>query len=93
MGSCHHPFTAPREDIGRLLSDPGSVCARAYDVVLNGYELGGGSIRINDAELQEKMFEALSFTEEAQRRFDFFIDAFPLRRTAAAAWRWPGPPG
>ena len=74
----HHPFTAPREeDVGRLLSDPGSVCARAYDVVLNGYELGGGSIRINDAELQEKMFEALSFTpEEAQRRFGFFIDAF-----------------
>ncbi|MFR1476728.1 MAG: aspartate--tRNA ligase [Hydrogeniiclostridium mannosilyticum] len=51
----HHPFTAPREeDVGRLLSDPGSVCARAYDVVLNGYELGGGSIRINDAELQER---------------------------------------
>jgi aspartyl-tRNA synthetase len=76
--SMHHPFTMPRvEDIDKLESDPGSVCAIAYDMVLNGNELGGGSIRINNPELQQRMFKALGFTpEEAQKRFGFLIDAF-----------------
>lgn len=74
----HHPFTAPREeDLDKLTTDPGSVCAKAYDLVLNGNELGGGSIRINSPEVQRQMFEALGFTpEQAQRRFGFLIDAF-----------------
>lgn len=74
----HHPFTHPAlEDLDKLESDPGHVHARAYDMVLNGCELGGGSIRINDSELQERMFEALSFTpEQARERFGFLIDAF-----------------
>ena len=74
----HHPFTMPRpEDIEKLTSDPGAVCAVAYDMVLDGNEVGGGSLRINDSELQAKMFEALGFTpEEAQHRFGFLIDAF-----------------
>lgn len=74
----HHPFTHPRdEDIDRLESDPGSVLAKAYDMVLNGCEVGGGSIRISDPNLQQRMFKALGFTEEdAQARFGFLIDAF-----------------
>jgi len=74
----HHPFTAPRvEDIDKLESDPGNVCAIAYDMVLNGNEVGGGSIRINDTELQQRMFKALGFTpEQAQERFGFLTDAF-----------------
>lgn len=74
----HHPFTAPRvEDIDKLESDPGSVRAIAYDMVLNGNELGGGSIRINDPALQQRMFKALGFTaEQAQERFGFLTDAF-----------------
>ncbi|UZT82334.1 aspartate--tRNA ligase [Caproicibacterium sp. BJN0003] len=74
----HHPFTMPNpQDLDRLESDPGSVRALAYDMVLNGNEVGGGSIRINDSELQRRMFKALGFTpEEAQRRFGFLIDAF-----------------
>lgn len=74
----HHPFTAPREeDLDMLTSDPGSVCAKAYDMVLNGNEIGGGSIRINTPEVQRQMFQALGFTpEQAQQRFGFLIDAF-----------------
>lgn len=74
----HHPFTHPRiEDIEKLESDPGSVRAIAYDIVLNGNEIGGGSIRISNPELQQKMFKALGFSEqEAQNRFGFLIDAF-----------------
>ncbi|WP_444658988.1 aspartate--tRNA ligase [Caproiciproducens sp. R2] len=74
----HHPFTAPRaEDIDKIESDPGNVCAVAYDMVLNGNEVGGGSIRINNPELQQRMFKALGFTpEEAQKRFGFLTDAF-----------------
>ncbi len=74
----HHPFTAPFvEDIPLLQTEPGKVRARAYDMVLNGHELGGGSIRINDPALQQTMFEALGFSkEEAQERFGFLIDAF-----------------
>ncbi|MFU0832150.1 MAG: Aspartate--tRNA(Asp/Asn) ligase [Oscillospiraceae bacterium] len=74
----HHPFTMPREeDLDKLESDPGSVLALAYDMVLNGNELGGGSVRINRPDIQEKMFKALGFTpEQAQKRFGFLIDAF-----------------
>jgi len=74
----HHPFTAPRlEDVGKMTSDPGAVMARAYDVVLNGLELGGGSIRINQQEVQSKMFSALGISEaDAQLRFGFLLDAF-----------------
>ena len=75
--SAHHPFTQPKaEDVDRLATDPASVYAEAYDVVLNGYELGGGSLRIHTRELQEKMFETLGFTkEEAQDQFGFLLDA------------------
>ena len=74
----HHPFTAPMdEDIPYLESDPGRVRAKAYDMVLNGEELGGGSIRIHDSKLQEKMFEVLGFTQErAWARFGFLLEAF-----------------
>ena len=74
----HHPFTMPYEDdIDYIVSDPGKVRAQAYDIVLNGCELGGGSIRIHREDVQEKMFEALGFTnEEAHDRFGFLLDAF-----------------
>ncbi|MEI3542489.1 MAG: aspartate--tRNA ligase [Acutalibacteraceae bacterium] len=74
----HHPFTAPRdEDISKLDSEPQNVYAKAYDLVLNGNEVGGGSIRINNPELQQKMFKALGFQQEdAYERFGFLIDAF-----------------
>ncbi|MEL7603049.1 MAG: aspartate--tRNA ligase [Bacillota bacterium] len=74
----HHPFTHPKdEDIDKLESDPGAVHAKAYDIVLNGNEIGGGSIRIHSSELQERMFSALGFTkEEAWRRFGFLMEAF-----------------
>lgn len=74
----HHPFTAPREeDLDLIETDPANVCAIAYDMVLNGNEVGGGSIRINNQELQQRMFRALGFTpEEAQHRFGFLTDAF-----------------
>ncbi|MCC1338915.1 aspartate--tRNA ligase [Staphylococcus aureus] len=74
----HHPFTSPKEaDIAKLGTAPEEAEANAYDIVLNGYELGGGSIRIHDGELQEKMFEVLGFTkEQAQEQFGFLLDAF-----------------
>lgn len=74
----HHPFTMPmEEDLEKLESDPGAVRAKAYDIVLNGTELGGGSVRIFQADVQEKMFEVLGFTkEQAQERFGFLLDAF-----------------
>ena len=74
----HHPFTAPMdEDLDKLETAPGEVRAKAYDIVLNGNEIGGGSIRIFDTKLQEKMFQVLGFTKEAaQERFGFLIDAF-----------------
>ena len=74
----HHPFTSPMdEDIDFLESDPGIVRAKAYDIILNGTELGGGSIRIHDQTLQKKMFSLLGFSEtEAQDQFGFLIDAF-----------------
>ena len=74
----HHPFTAPKkEDINLLESNPAMVKANAYDLVLNGNEIGGGSIRIHDTALQEKMFDLLGFTEkEAREQFGFLMDAF-----------------
>lgn len=74
----HHPFTSPMdEDLAKLDTDPGSVRAKAYDIVLNGVEIGGGSIRIHSQQLQKKMFRALGFTDEqAQYRFGFLMDAF-----------------
>ena len=74
----HHPFTAPMEqDLELLEKDPSAVRAKAYDIVLNGYELGGGSIRIHRRDIQQKMFELLGFEpEDAQERFGFLLDAF-----------------
>jgi aspartyl-tRNA synthetase len=75
--SMHHPFTAPLdEDVARLESEPGTVRAKAYDLVLNGSEIGGGSIRIHDPALQARMFQRLGISEdEARLRFGFFLDA------------------
>ncbi|MEG3032494.1 MAG: amino acid--tRNA ligase-related protein, partial [Enterococcus sp.] len=75
--SAHHPFTLPKaEDIQYLATDPTKVYAEAYDIVLNGYELGGGSLRIHERELQEKMFAALGFGRiEMQEQFGFLLDA------------------
>jgi aspartyl-tRNA synthetase len=74
----HHPFTAPKfEDIELLETDPEKARANAYDIVLNGFEIGGGSIRINTLEMQQKMFKALGFTkEEADEKFGFLLEAF-----------------
>ena len=74
----HHPFTSPKpEDIPLLDTDPASVRANAYDMVINGVEVGGGSIRIHDAKLQQKIFEILGFTpEQAQLKFGFLMNAF-----------------
>ena len=76
--AAHHPFTAPNEcDVDKLMSDPEHCYSRAYDLVLNGYELLSGSIRIHDQALQEKVFEAIGLSpEKAKERFGFFIDAF-----------------
>lgn len=74
----HHPFTSPMdEDIEYLESDPGRVRAKAYDIVINGYEAGGGSIRIHSQELQRKLFNVIGFTDEqAKERFGFLLEAF-----------------
>lgn len=76
--AAHHPFTMPvREDLPQLETSPEKVRAQAYDLVLNGYELGGGSMRIFEREVQEKMFRALGFTEEeARKQFGFLLEAF-----------------
>jgi aspartyl-tRNA synthetase len=75
--SMHHPFTSPHDDdVDRLESDPGAVRAKAYDLVLNGSEIGGGSIRIHDAALQARIFQRLGISdEEAKMRFGFFLEA------------------
>ena len=74
----HHPFTCPKdEDIDKVISDPGNAHAKAYDIVLNGVELGGGSIRIHDRELQAHMFKALGLSEhEIEEKFGFLVEAF-----------------
>ena len=74
----HHPFTMPmEEDLQYIDSDPGRIRAKAYDIVLNGYEMGGGSVRIHDAEIQAQMFELLGLTkEEANEKFGFLLEAF-----------------
>ena len=75
--ACHHPFTMPKdEDVSKLLTDKEHCYSKAYDIVINGYEAGGGSIRIHDETVQEKMFEALELTEEdIKNKFGFFVDA------------------
>lgn len=75
--SCHHPFTSPKDsDIDKLISDQANCYSKAYDIVINGYEAGGGSIRIHDQNIQSKVFEALGFTdEEIREKFGFFVDA------------------
>lgn len=74
----HHPFTMPMdEDLQYIDSDPGRVRAKAYDIVLNGVEMGGGSVRIHQADIQSKMFEVLGFTpERANDQFGFLLKAF-----------------
>lgn len=74
----HHPFTSPKpEDVPMLETDPGAVRANAYDMVINGVEVGGGSIRIHDSKLQARMFDLLGFTpEKAQEQFGFLMNAF-----------------
>jgi aspartyl-tRNA synthetase len=73
----HHPFTSPQdEDLGKLETDPGAVHAKAYDLVLNGVELGSGSIRIHSRELQRRIFQAMGMSdEEARQKFGFLLDA------------------
>ena len=75
--ACHHPFTSPKdEDVDKLLTDKAHCYSKAYDIVINGYEAGGGSIRIHDEKVQETMFKALELTEEQIReKFGFFVDA------------------
>ena len=76
--SCHHPFTSPKvEDIDKLIDDKANCYSRAYDLVLNGYELLSGSVRIHDQKMQAKIFDALGLTkEEATAKFGFFLEAF-----------------
>ena len=75
--ACHHPFTAPKdEDVSKLLTDKAHCYSKAYDIVINGYEAGGGSIRIHDEKVQEIMFKALELTDEdIKEKFGFFVDA------------------
>lgn len=75
--ACHHPFTAPKdEDVTKLLTDKGNCYSKAYDIVINGYEAGGGSIRIHDQNIQETMFKALELTEDdINNKFGFFVNA------------------
>ena len=75
--ACHHPFTSPKdEDVDKLLKDKEHCYSKAYDIVINGYEAGGGSIRIHNEEIQKKMFEALELTpEDIQNKFGFFVEA------------------
>ena len=92
----HHPFTMPmEEDWDKIDTDPGSVRAKAYDIVLNGNEIGGGSVRIHQNDIQEKMFEVLGFTrEQAWEQFSFLLTAFKYGVPPhAGPGLWPGPAG
>ncbi len=75
--ACHHPFTSPKdEDVDKLLTDKANCYSKAYDIVINGYEAGGGSIRIHDQEVQRTMFKALELTDEdIKNKFGFFVEA------------------
>src|SRR5699024_5665256 len=75
--ACHHPFTAPLDsDVDKLLTDKAHCYSKAYDIVINGYEAGGGSIRIHDENVQEKMFQALELSQEdIEEKFGFFVEA------------------
>jgi len=75
--SLHHPFTSPtEEELGKLETDPGNICSQAYDIVVNGSEIGGGSVRIHDPAVQQKVFDLLNISrEQAQQRFGFFLKA------------------
>ena len=75
--ACHHPFTSPKdEDVDKLLTDKEHCYSKAYDIVINGYEAGGGSIRIHDEKIQKKMFEALELSQEdIEEKFGFFVEA------------------
>jgi aspartyl-tRNA synthetase len=86
----HHPFTMPNpEDLDRLESDPGSVRSLAYDMVINGYEAGGGSIRIHDSELQQRMLKALQIPDDkAQERFGFLLDALKFGAPPHGGMAW-----
>ena len=90
--ACHHPFTAPKDgDLEKMVSEPAATKARAYDMVLNGNEVGGGSIRIHEAAVQRKMFEALGFSKESyESQFGYFIQALEHghRRMAASPSVW-----
>ena len=81
----HHPFTMPMdEDLPLIDTNPGAVRAKAYDIVLNGTEMGGGSVRIHQADIQAKMFEVLGFTpERANEQFGFLLEAFKIWSTAS----------
>ena len=76
--AAHHPFTMPKDEWkDKLLTEPQNCYSKCYDIVLNGYELGSGSIRIHEAQVQKDMFKAIGLTEEqAQEKFGFFVDAF-----------------
>ena len=76
--SAHHPFTAPKDcDVDKLLTDKANCYSRAYDLVLNGYELLSGSVRIHNSDMQAKVFEALELTpEQAKEKFGYFLEAF-----------------
>lgn len=86
--AAHHPFTMPNEeDLDLLETDPHKCHAQSYDIVLNGYELGGGSIRIHRRDIQEKMFKALGFTKEsAEAQFGWFMEALDYGFLLMAAW-------
>ena len=75
--ACHHPFTSPKDtDIDKLIDDKANCYSKAYDIVINGYEAGGGSIRIHDQELQAEMFKAIGLSdEEIKVKFGYFVDA------------------
>ena len=85
--ACHHPFTAPKDgDLEKMVSEPAATKARAYDMVLNGNEVGGGSIRIHEAAVQRKMFEALGFSKESYESLVRLISVQALEH-GPAAWR------